>query len=55
MKWGVVDSREGGGQARGGAKHKSRGGDAEHWGVHKMLFRWYINKDWMKLLSYYVF
>ena len=23
------------------------GGNAEHWVVHKMLFRWYINKDWM--------
>ena len=45
---GVVDSREGG-QVRGGAKHKSRGGNAEHWVVHKMLFRWYINKDWMKM------
>ena len=35
MKWG------GGGQPGGG--------NAEHWVVHKMLFRWYINKDWMKM------
>ena len=46
---GGAGGQPGGGQARGGAKHKSRGGDAEHWGVHKMLFRWYINKDWMKM------
>lgn len=47
MKWGVVDSREAAG-ARWSKTQVERG-DEEHWGVHKMLFRWYINKDWMKM------
>lgn len=31
------------------------GGNAEHWVVHKMLFRWYINKELDEKRTRYVF
>ena len=33
----------------GQVREQAGRGNAEHWVVHKMLFRWYINKDWMKM------